>query len=77
MPAEQSIEAFPGLPRIRYSVEPLHVIPKRIRVQHESGPGHDVRPIARFILLKKKEALMLLSKQPLKRELDLRCVSPP
>src|SRR5690606_38993737 len=57
--------------RVLEPVETLHEIPQRVRVEHETGPRHDVRPIARLVLLQQAETLMLLREQPAERPLDV------
>ena len=74
---KQSIEIVQRLGRSPEAVELLHEIPQSVCVEHESRARHDVRPVAGFILLQQKEALMLLRRQPLNRELDARGISPP
>src|SRR5690606_14439037 len=67
---EQTVETLARLGRVLEPVETLHEIPQRVRVEHETGPRHDVRPIARRVLLQQAETLMLLREQPAERPLD-------
>src|SRR5690348_15210620 len=57
------------------TVESLHAVPQRVRVEHESGARHDVRPVARLVLLQQKETLMLLGLEPLDRQGDALCIA--
>ena len=72
---EQAVEVRARGRRVRQREEALHVIPERVRVQHEARARHDVRPVAGLVLLEQEEALMLLREQPLQRQRDLASVA--
>ena len=59
--------------RLRGMGEPvllLDQVPERVRVEDEAGARHDVRPVARLVLLQQVEPLMLLALEPDDRRLD-------
>ena len=67
---KQPIEILPRLLGSAPGHRAFHEIPQSVCVEHESRARHDVRPVAGFILLEQKEALMFLRRQPSNRELD-------
>ncbi len=67
---EQPVEIVQRLRRMLQSVQLLHEIPERVRVEHESRARHDVGPVAGLVLLQEEEALVLLRQQPLQGEPD-------
>ena len=73
---EHAVEVCASCRRIRQIEESLHAIPKRVRVEHEAGARHDVRPVARLVLLQQEEPLMLLRAEPLKRQRDFASMAP-
>ena len=61
---EQLVEVLAGRRGVRQRVQALDLVPQRVAVEHEARARHDVRPVARLVLLQQGEALVLLAQQP-------------
>lgn len=48
---EQSVEVIVGFSTMPDAEQLFHVVPQRVRIQHESRPRHDIGPIAGLVLL--------------------------
>ena len=67
---EERVEVGPRLLRAGDRVRPFHVVPQGIGVENEPGPGHDVGPVAGFVLLQQPDLLVLLAQKPTERGVD-------
>ena len=68
---EQVVEVLVSRRRARQRVQALDLVPQRVAVEHEARARHDVRPVARLVLLQQGEALVLLAQQPGNRPLHI------
>src|SRR5664279_5016446 len=61
---------------MRNAVQALYLVPQGVGIEDEPRARHDVRPVAGFVLLQQKEALMLLCQQPLQSEGNVLRIAP-
>src|SRR4051794_32022545 len=78
---KEQVDIIPGDTVSGKVIEGFDPIPECIGMKHEAGPGHNIGPVACFILLQEIPALVLLALQPanclrqLRRQLSGKLIS--